>query len=375
MCLIIIKKSGLKLPKDAAMNAALINPDGLGIVWLDTYEVSYHKSKHYKLLETDRPFIAHFRYATVGAVGKDNTHPFKCGKNENEYLMQNGTIKGLGDAKVCDSKVLAQAIGEMPRQKWKSELSKYDSRFVTVNVRNKSFQVYNKELWTQKDGVWYSKDNIFDDNLVAVYGTLKRDYSNYWSYLVGSRFVGSGNTVEKYPLLVGSLPYLIDEVGTGHNVSVDVFAVTDSKLKSLDVLEGHPNWYQRRQRMVNVGGKEMLCWIYFNLREKVKADSVLHQSYTEGKKSFKKWNNYYDVDYSYRSPIIKPVEKKIITERTVYFEDVLEAQVDDAYEKYRREISACPHCYRDVKYDLFSHYYCDSCCNWFKDDEVVRFNP
>ena len=73
-------------------NSARINPHGLGIVWLDTYKVSYHNSKEYNLLKTDRPFIAHFRYATVGAVNRENTHPFVCGNNSDELLMMNGTI-------------------------------------------------------------------------------------------------------------------------------------------------------------------------------------------------------------------------------------------------------------------------------------------
>ena len=80
----------------ALYTSSVINPDGLGIVWLDTFEVTYHNSKEYKKLLTDRPYIAHFRYATVGKVNKANTHPFICGKQEDELLMMNGTIKGLG---------------------------------------------------------------------------------------------------------------------------------------------------------------------------------------------------------------------------------------------------------------------------------------
>ena len=105
MCIIIIKQKGKKVPQEVAKTSAKINPHGLGIIWLDTFEVSYHKSAEFKVLESQRPYIAHFRYATVGAINKENTHPFRCGKNQNEWLMMNGTIQGLGNAQMSDSRV------------------------------------------------------------------------------------------------------------------------------------------------------------------------------------------------------------------------------------------------------------------------------
>jgi predicted glutamine amidotransferase len=97
MCVIIVKQQKQQTPTDVIKTSARINPDGLGIVWLDTYEITYHKSSEYMVLDTTRPFIAHFRYATIGKVGRSNTHPFQCGPNSNEYLMMNGHIHGLGN--------------------------------------------------------------------------------------------------------------------------------------------------------------------------------------------------------------------------------------------------------------------------------------
>ena len=96
MCIIIVKQNNNTLAPSTIKKSSQINPHGLGIVWLDTFEVTYHKSKDYKVLLTDRPFIAHFRYATIGKIGKANTHPFVCGKNKDEMLMMNGTIHHLG---------------------------------------------------------------------------------------------------------------------------------------------------------------------------------------------------------------------------------------------------------------------------------------
>lgn len=382
MCVIIIKQKGMQLPKDVAKKSAVINPDGLGIIWLDTFEVSYHKSGEYKKLYTDRPFIAHFRYATIGAIGKSNTHPFKCGQNENEWLMMNGTIKELGDNITCDTKVLAQNLGKFARHTWKKELDKYECRFVTINTRNKTFQVYNKDLWTIKEGIWYSKDNILDDNLVAVYGTLKKGYHNYWAYLNNSKHLGKGETLNKYPLIINGLPYLIDEVDKGHKVEVDVFAVSNTKLKELDTLEGHPNWYQRRQIPISVKGKIVTCWVYFNIRERASNDSVLHKKYTQNYKPFKKWWEYEQI-----SPKTKPIIKDNYKgwkpiQRSLYFEDFYSVEEFDYYPRETQEEfniidekPICAECFHDLEHDAFSNYHCCGCNGWFTESEVIKFRP
>ena len=210
MCVIIIKQKNNLMSEEIAKTSSRINPHGLGIIWLDTFEVTYHKSKDYKTLLTERPFIAHFRYATKGAVNLANTHPFICGNNKDEMLMHNGTIKGLGTDAMCDSKQLAIELGSINRADWKTELEQYDSRFCTVNLRTKSFQIYNRNLYTYRDGIWYSKANVLQDNLIAVYGTLKKGYSNYYAYLTNAKHIGRGKTEDKYPLVVDGLPYLIN---------------------------------------------------------------------------------------------------------------------------------------------------------------------
>ena len=280
MCIIIVKQKEQEMSREIVKTSARLNPHGLGIVWLDTYEVSYHRSQDYGILLTDRPFIAHFRYATVGAIGRDNMHPFVCGVQKDELLMMNGTIKGLGNAKTCDTKILANQLGLRPRQTWKSELEQFDCRFVTINKRNRTFQMYNKSDWHFRDGIWYSKPNVLQDNLVAVYGTLKKGYSNYHRHLSSAKFVGSGVTKNKYPLLIQGLPYMVDQKGEGHNVEVDIFKVSDATLGSLDMLEGHPRWYVRKETPIITGGRTLTCWLYFNPKE-VHAHSQMHKTYLQ----------------------------------------------------------------------------------------------
>ncbi|KAF4670685.1 hypothetical protein FOZ61_009528 [Perkinsus olseni] len=86
---------------------------------------------------------------------------------------------------------------------------------------------------------------------VFVYGTLKRGFYNWDKYLrpdQGAEFIATAKTVERYPLIVEKkygIPFLINQEGVGHNVEGEVFAVTSACLRSLDELEGYPQWYDR----------------------------------------------------------------------------------------------------------------------------------
>ncbi len=279
MCVIIIKHQQDKQIKDEILKASSIkNPHGLGIVWLDTYNISWHKSSEWSILKTDRPYIAHFRWATIGAVNTENMHPFQCGKSE-EWLMQNGTIYGLGNAQVCDTKVLASNLSKLPREHWKHELSKHNCRFVTINTEKKSYQIYNKADWVKHDGVWYSKGNVLKEHVIAVYGTLKHGYSNYHHFLSKAIYVDAGITKDAYPLIIDGLPYLVNEKGVGQHVDVDVFMVSDEELACIDSLEGHPQWYRREQIDIQtIDGEVVTAWIYFN-GSKAIHNKQFHASY------------------------------------------------------------------------------------------------
>jgi len=317
MCIIIVNARGTRLPKSVLSRSAQMNPDGLGIVWLDNYEVSYHQSAEWSRLQSDRPFIAHFRFATVGDVSMRNVHPFVCGNNKDELLMMNGTIFKYGSKTMTDTEHLARLLGDKRRQTWASELAKFNHRFVTINTKHKSYQIYNKSLWTNRDGVWYSKSNILHDNYVAVYGTLKRGQYNNQFYLYGSEFIGHGVTKHKYPLIVSGLPYLIEQKGSGLNVAVDVFRVDDATLFDLDKLEGHPRWYIRKSIPIVVNEVELMCWVYFNPSARYKYNGQNHvQSYSD--------NN------------------------------------------------VCVDCMNDLEYDGYNSYYCKSCGSW---QEKNNYSP
>jgi len=355
MCVIIIKQKENLMSEEIAKTSSKINPHGLGIIWLDTFEVTYHKSKDYRLLLTERPFIAHFRYATMGAVNRENTHPFICGNNKDELLMHNGTIKGLGSAELCDSKALAIELGSTPRQDWKTRLENYDSRFVSVNLRTRSFQIYNRNLYTYRDGVWYSKANVLQDNLIAVYGTLKKGFNNYYAFLTNAKHIGRGVTQDKYPLLVDGLPYMVDKKGLGHNVVVDVFKVSDVQLEKVDQLEGHPQWYTRKVIPITLKDRTVNCWLYFNPKE-VTADTEMYAEYLST--YAKRYDNVPEESTSY--------------DTAEYHEAIDIGWNDNDFPT--NETNACIDCFNDVEHDGFANYYCSSCGNWFKEEEILNFN-
>lgn len=355
MCVIIIKQKADIISKETLENSARINPHGLGITYLDTFETTYHESTEYGLLLTERPFIAHFRYATVGAVGRDNTHPFVCGVNTDELLMQNGTIKGLGSKEKCDSKVLAEALGDMPRAQWKDELEQHDSRFVTINTKDKTFQIYNRDAYTKCDGVWYSKANVLQKNRVAVYGTLKRGHGNNSRYLPGSRFLGGGTTQTKYPLVIEGLPYLESTEGVGHNVVVDVFKVTDEVFADLDILEGHPRWYVRQEVPIAMDdGRVLVCWVYFN-------DT----------------NDFYGAEHHESYEPTPPRLSNVVYAQLPRPRLPIETYEPACYEPMMHSDSPfCVECYNDLVKEEYpgGTFTCTGCGGSFTEDEVEAFN-
>ena len=271
-------------------------------------------------------------------------------------LMHNGTIKGLGTDEMCDSKQLAIQLGSINRADWKNELEQHESRFVSVNLRTRSFQIYNRNLYTYRDGIWYSKANVLQDNLIAVYGTLKKGYSNYYAYLTNAKHIGRGNTQDKYPLIVDGLPYLVNKKGVGHNVEVDVFKVSDMQLKKVDELEGHPQWYKRIQVPIKLKNRTLNCWIYFNPKE-VNLGTEMHQSYTQQSR-IKSQFTFEDVQSTYDA-----------TEN----HQAIDIGWDDN-DFPTIETPTCIDCFNDVEHDLFHNYYCSSCGGWFKEEEILNFN-
>lgn len=106
---------------------------------------------------------------------------------------------------------------------------------------------------------------MFGENKIFVYGTLKRGFDNH-HFLMGSRFIGTGRTVEKYAMFVeNGIPFVVQDQSVSP-IFGELFSVDNSVLDNLDRLEGHPNWYQRREASICLDGgtsPTVKAWMYF----------------------------------------------------------------------------------------------------------------
>jgi gamma-glutamylaminecyclotransferase len=317
MCLIIHNPKAKDVSWETISNAMSMNPDGFGIFFHDTKEIvrSMKWGEIEALLDTGRPYTAHFRYATSGPIKEANCHPFEI--DDTFSIMMNGTIDRLVSTKTVDTVALCRILNGLSRDKMLEILATYPCRFALLNRSTGKVDIVNRDLWTIRDGVHYSKATCFpaegkqatnrtpltcysqeEDEVdreweewesmlkeeqdswldtpptrnpkpesgilhsVAVYGTLKEGHGNH-GLLRDSYYIGEGFTSEPYPLIVDGLPYLIDRKGKGKCVHVEVYRVDDATLAQLDRLEGHPDWYQRKQIQVQLyAGGTVTVWIY-----------------------------------------------------------------------------------------------------------------
>lgn len=121
--------------------------------------------------------------------------------------------------------------------------------------------------------------------MIAVYGTLKKNYGNYEAliepYLKNGKikFIGSGKTKEKYKMYASGIPFVVQNEHLS-NIAVEVYDIKNKKiLVDIDALEGHPQWYQRRKVPIILdNGKEVQAWLYFYrpLEEKIESKKSAH---------------------------------------------------------------------------------------------------
>ena len=91
--------------------------------------------------------------------------------------------------------------------------------------------------------------------LVFVYGTLKKDFPNHQRYMKPARFIGTYQTVEKYPLVLFGdryVPGMLNSPGQGHHVEGEVYEMDYECLAQIDFLEGLHETDGYRRQMIAV---------------------------------------------------------------------------------------------------------------------------
>src|SRR5690606_10963772 len=97
---------------------------------------------------------------------------------------------------------------------------------------------------------------------IAVYGTLRRGYSNN-GLTSGSELIGKGITVDSHSMYASGIPYVMEKGGDSR-ITVEVYEVPENQVPRIDSLEGHPDWYQRRETPVELENGEVIdAWLYF----------------------------------------------------------------------------------------------------------------
>jgi len=106
------------------------------------------------------------------------------------------------------------------------------------------------------------KENEQKTVLLFVYGTLMSGFGNN-VLLRDQELIGPGETINEYTMYASGIPFVSDEEQTSR-IKGELWAVQPSRMPSLDGLEGHPDWYERKLIPVIVNGEEYQAWLYFN---------------------------------------------------------------------------------------------------------------
>jgi gamma-glutamylcyclotransferase (GGCT)/AIG2-like uncharacterized protein YtfP len=210
-------------------------------------------------------------------------------------------------------------------------------------------------------------------------------------------------------LVISGLPYLIEEEGLGHHVEVDIFSVTGTVLQRLDMLESHPVWYQRKRVAIDTKDGQKECWIYFNIKTKIKATDTFYKKYEGYTNRYGFGKDYYGNtkpknttttpttitpkfnNTSYDEWVEKnnswnkyPVHPKKPTPPPTV--DTAFSEVTDAFqekpltnEKWKKMVKEqdvkeyCRSCWSALEHDMYGNYYCHECNDWRAGFEIVRF--
>lgn len=97
---------------------------------------------------------------------------------------------------------------------------------------------------------------------VAVYGSLRKGFGNN-RLLSSAEFLGDGATIDHFTMhSLGGFPCIVEDGNC--NVAVEVYAVDNDTFERLDMLEGYPDFYNRKLTEICLfSGEQVKCWVYY----------------------------------------------------------------------------------------------------------------
>lgn len=109
-----------------------------------------------------------------------------------------------------------------------------------------------------------------------VYGTLRKNHGNNF-LLQDSKYLGKAVTEPEYTLACSGIPYLIKGEQSVHG---EVYEVTPEVLSDLDLLEGHPDCYTRKDINVIMNNELITIQAYHWLHDD-KNDLKIYPRYSD----------------------------------------------------------------------------------------------
>jgi predicted glutamine amidotransferase len=201
MCVIAVSQNGKKFPYEWLLDMWLVNDDGAGVAYVVDDQIHVRKgfmtfssfNEFYEKLP-EIPHVIHFRLASIGAVSKQFTHPFRIDRQDDlklKYqaelvLFHNGTIKDYEQfaklagisKKNSDTYCLARYLAKLSyNDKIKLLKRQIGSKFV---VFSPSSIVLLGQFFPKDDGFWFS--NLIWEEYATYRNILKR-YNKHFKYL------------------------------------------------------------------------------------------------------------------------------------------------------------------------------------------------
>lgn len=187
MCVILIGKAK-DIKKTDLESAWAHNPHGAGIAYptgsrvhvikgiMEPHDLWVELGK----IDPKQRIAIHLRYATHGAIGADNTHPFRMGRS-GSYLMHNGVLSAFGragDRGISDSMDLADTLGKLKDPADRGKILRSLSGMFTV-ITSTGIFTFGSRSWVKIGAVLGSNDYFMPKLIPIDRGSRLVDRSLY----------------------------------------------------------------------------------------------------------------------------------------------------------------------------------------------------